>query len=378
MNKQIGALTSLRGIAALIVVVFHFAHYTLPSIGILLSAYSNFFRNGYLAVDLFFMLSGFIMAYVYVDSFSAGVSKSNYWGYLRARFARIYPLHLFTLATLVCLEIVKIFLPNFHAFTDKFTLTSLFANILLLQAFDLNSPPLLWGNTYWNEPAWSISVEFVIYCIFPFILFSLLKTKPKIDFIVYLLALALLLLLIKFTTGTLTTIIGIPSIARCGLECVRGVITYKVYRSRKYQKYLKLDFLAITAAIVIAAIMHIWVDRPHGLYDWLTLPAFSILILALANNSTGLIFKLMNSSLLLYLGTISYSIYMVHWCLAAFLQTFWLYKFQIVFGSDFSGDRSLIALGIFIPIVLLTASLTYQFVEVPMRKLLKPKQQILI
>jgi peptidoglycan/LPS O-acetylase OafA/YrhL len=376
VNKQIGALTSLRGVAALIVVVFHFAYYILPSTGVILSAYSNFFRNGYLAVDLFFMLSGFIMAYVYVDSFSPGVSKSNYWGYLRSRFARIYPLHLFTLATLVCLEIVKIFLPDFHAFTDKFTFTSLFANILLLQAFDLNTPPLLWGDTYWNEPAWSISVEFVIYCIFPFILFSLLKTKSKIDAIVYLLALVLLLLLIKFTTGTLNTIIGIPSIARCGLECVLGIITYKFYRSRKYQKYLKLDFLAIAAAIFIAAIMHIWVDRPHGLYDWLALPAFSILILALASNRTGLISKLMNSSLLLYLGTISYSIYMVHWCLAAFLQTFWLYKFQVVFERDLSGDRSLIALGIFIPIVLLTASLTYQFVEVPMRNLLKPKLQV--
>jgi peptidoglycan/LPS O-acetylase OafA/YrhL len=378
MNTQIGGLTSLRGIAALIVVVFHFAYYTLPSTGVVLSAYSNFFRNGYLAVDLFFMLSGFIMAYVYVDQFSNGVSKSNYREYLRSRFARIYPLHLFTLATLVCLEIVKIFLPNFHAFTGTFTFRSLFANIFLLQVFDLNSPPLLWGKTYWNEPAWSISVEFVIYFLFPFVLFSLLKTKPRIDSIVYLMALALLLLLIKFTTGTLSTIIGIPSIARCGLECVLGIITYKVYRSNQYQKYLKLDSIAIVTAIVIAAIMHIWVDRPHGLYDWLTLPAFSILILALANNRSGLIFKLMNSSLLLYLGTISYSIYMVHWCLAEFLKTFWLYKFQIVFGSDFTGDRSLIALGLFIPIVLLTASLTYQFVEVPMRKLLKPKSRVLV
>jgi peptidoglycan/LPS O-acetylase OafA/YrhL len=378
MNKQIGALTSLRGIAALIVVVFHFSYYALPSTGVVLSSYSNFFRNGYLCVDLFFILSGFIMAHVYLDRFYLGVSKSNYWDYLRSRFARIYPLHLFTLAALVCWEIVKVFLPNFHAFTGAFTFRSLLANVLLLQAFDLSCPPLLSCNTYWNEPAWSISVEFVIYCLFPFSLFLLLKTKPKIDLIVYVLTLALLLLLIKFTTGTLNTIIGIPSIARCGLECVLGIITYKVYRSNQYQKYLKLDFLAIATAIFIGSIMHIWVERSHGLYDWLTLPAFSILILALANNNNGLISKLMNSSLLLYLGAISYSIYMVHWCLAEFLKTFWLYKFQIVFGSDFTGDRSLIALGIFIPIVLITASLTYRFVEVPMRNLLKPSKQILI
>jgi peptidoglycan/LPS O-acetylase OafA/YrhL len=65
MNKQIGALTSLRGIAALIIVVFHFSYYILPPAGVVLSSSSNFFRNGYLAVDLFFILSGFIMTHVY-------------------------------------------------------------------------------------------------------------------------------------------------------------------------------------------------------------------------------------------------------------------------------------------------------------------------
>jgi peptidoglycan/LPS O-acetylase OafA/YrhL len=378
MNKQIGALTSLRGIAALIVVVFHFCYYILPSAGVVLSSYSNLFGNGYLAVDLFFMLSGFIMTHVYLDRFDLGVSKSSYWEYLRSRFARIYPLHLFTLAVLVGLELVKIFLPNFHAFTGQFTLTSLFASIFLLQAFDLSCPPLLWCNTYWNEPAWSISVEFVIYCLFPFILFVLLKTKPRTDTIVYVVTLIAIFLLIKFTRGTLSTIVGIPSIVRCGLECVLGIITYKVYRSNKYHKYLKLDILAIAAAILITLIMHTWAEQLHGLHDWSSLPAFSILILALANNSSGSISKLMNSPLLLYLGTISYSIYMVHWCLGELLKTFWLYKFQIVFGSDFSGDRSILALGLFIPVVLLTASLTYKFIEVPMRDRLRPRHSLLI
>jgi peptidoglycan/LPS O-acetylase OafA/YrhL len=378
MNKQIVALTSLRGIAALIVVVFHFGYYILPPAGVVLSSYSGFFKNGYLCVDLFFILSGFIMTHVYLDRFSFGVNKFNYWEYLRSRFARIYPLHLFTLAILIGLELVKILLPNFQAFTGHFTLTSLFTNIFLLQAFDLSCPPLLWCKTYWNEPAWSISVEFFIYCLFPFILFSLLKTKPKTDAIIYVLTLIAIFLLIKFTRGTLSTIVGIPSIARCGLECVIGILIYKVYRSNKYQQYLKSDILAIVAVILVTSIMCVWVDNLRGLHDWSILPAFSILILVLANNRNGLIAKLMNSSLLLYLGTISYSIYMVHWCLAELLKTFWLYKFQIVFGSDFDGDRSILALGLFIPVVLFTASLTYKFIEVPMRDRFKPRHSLLI
>jgi peptidoglycan/LPS O-acetylase OafA/YrhL len=410
MDKQIGSLTSLRGLAAVIVVVHHFSYYTLPPVGAVLSSYSSFFKNGYLCVDLFFILSGFIMTHVYLERFYLGVNKSNYRSYLRARFARIYPLHLFTLSALILLETIKLFLPNTIAFVGKFNLISLLANVFLLQAFDLHCPPLFWCDTYWNEPAWSISVEFLIYCIFPFILFSLLKTKPKTDAIVYIITLIALLLLIKFTRGNLDTIIGIPSIARCGLECAIGIITYKVYRCIpafspipnsarsapnpppattkrgaivrvKYhsiddRQSLKFNLLAIFAVIWVTLIMHNWVDNLRGVHDWLILPAFSLLILAVANKNNGAISKLLNSPLLLYLGTISYSIYMVHWCLAELLKTFWLYKFNLVFGSGMNEHQSLLALGLFIPIVLLTASLTYRFIEVPCRNMIGNRSQL--
>ncbi len=176
MYNQINSLTSLRGIAALVVVVHHFSYYTLPKTGSILSVYtlpktgsilsvySNFFKNGYLWVDFFFILSGFIMTHVYIGDFSSRVNFSNYRSYIFSRFARIYPLHIFVLSLFVGLEIAKLFLLNNSGFTGKFNLTALFANIFLLQAFDLNCPPLFWCNTYWNEPAWSISVEFIIYC----------------------------------------------------------------------------------------------------------------------------------------------------------------------------------------------------------------------
>lgn len=68
MYKHINSLTFLRGIAALIV-VHHFSYYALPKTGSILSAYSDFFRNGYLWVDFFFILSGFIMTHVYMEKF---------------------------------------------------------------------------------------------------------------------------------------------------------------------------------------------------------------------------------------------------------------------------------------------------------------------
>jgi peptidoglycan/LPS O-acetylase OafA/YrhL len=375
MNRQIGALTSLRGIAATVVVILHFAYSTLPEAGVTLSQYTNFFRGGYLFVDLFFILSGFIMTHVYLESFLMGVTKANYWTYLRARFARIYPLHLFTLGVLVGLELLKLGLPNFQAFTGNFNLTALVANLFMLQAFDFNCPPLLWCKSTWNEPAWSISVEFLIYCIFPFILFALLKTKPKTDWIIYIITLIALLLLIRFTRGTVESIIGIPSISRCGLECVMGIITYKAYQWSKYQSKFNFKLLELGSIVLVIGLMHKW-NRSRIILDWATLPAFSLLILALASATNGLVFKIFNSRPLLYLGTISYSIYMVHWCLIQFLETFWMYEFQVPFGSGFDRASCLLALGLFILISLIAAAFTYHFVEVPMRNLLKPKLQV--
>jgi peptidoglycan/LPS O-acetylase OafA/YrhL len=375
MNKQIGALTSLRGIAATVVVILHFAYSTLPEAGVILSRHTRFFRDGYLFVDLFFILSGFILTHVYLESFLMGVNKANYWTYLRSRFARIYPLHLFTLGVLVGLELLKLFLPNFQAFTGKFNLTALVANVFMLQAFDFNCPPLLWCKSSWNEPAWSISVEFLIYCIFPFILFALLKTKPKTDWIIYVVTLLALLVLIKVTKGTLESIIGIPSIARCGLECVMGIITYKAYQWSKYQSKFNFKLLELGATLLTIGLMHKWI-RSRVIFDWIVLPAFSLLIFSLASATNGFISRILNSRPLLYLGTISYSIYMVHWCLIQFLETFWLYEFQVPFGSGFDRNSCLLALGLFTPISLVAAAFTYHFVEVPMRNLLKPKLQV--
>lgn len=371
MYKHIKSLTSLRGIAALVVVVHHFSYYGLPKTGSTLSGYSDFFKNGYLSVDFFFILSGFIMTHVYADNFYLKVSLNHYRSYLFSRLARIYPLHIFIVFLFIGLEITKIFLLNTSAFTGKFNLTALVANIFLLQAFDLKCPPLLWCNTYWNEPAWSISVEFFVYCIFPFLLLFLLRSNPKNDFIIYTFTLFSILLLITFTRGNLDTIIGIPSIARCGLECILGIITYKVYLRGNYKKHFNLNFLSIIAITWIILIMHYYWHHFRNIHDWLILPAFSLLILSVSINNKTLISKFLNSELMLYIGTISYSIYMVHWFVQELLKFFWFYKFHDVFGKEFTQYQSLTSLGVFLMIILLAASLTYRFLEVPARNYLK-------
>lgn len=74
---------------------------------------------------------------------------------------------------------------------------------------------------------------------------------------------------------------------------------------------------------------------------------------------------------MLYIGTRSYSIYMVHWFVQELLKIFWIDKFHHVFGKSFTEYEALTSLGVFLMIILLAASLTYKFVEVPMRNYLK-------
>lgn len=358
MTKHIKSLTSLRGVAALLVVMHHFFGYLLPRVGPTVSSHSKFFYNGYLWVDFFFILSGFIMTHVYTSTFSLGINSYSYKSYLFSRFARIYPLHIFVIFLFIGVEIAKT-----YPFTGKQNLTALFANIFLIQALDLSSPPLFGGATYWNEPAWSISAEWIAYIILPFLLLFLSKTKNISASVVYISALACLFILIKLTYGHLD-FLGLPSIVRCTMECVLGIITYKVYSSGTYRKCLGFGSSTMVSVIWICLVMH---------YDWhdiLILPAFCLLILSTSMNN-GFISKSLNSRLMLYLGAISYSIYMVHWFIQEFIKLVWWNRFHVAFGSNFNAYESFIALVLCILLVVVIASLTYKFVEVPMRNRLK-------
>ena len=84
--SEIRALTGLRGIASLYVVLFHYFQ-PLPLVGYL----RTLLGHGYLAVDLFFVLSGFVMALNYGSRFAAGAHWPEYRLFLCRRFARVYP-----------------------------------------------------------------------------------------------------------------------------------------------------------------------------------------------------------------------------------------------------------------------------------------------
>jgi peptidoglycan/LPS O-acetylase OafA/YrhL len=161
--EHLPSLTPLRGIATLSVVLFpfcwRFPHLHPGDYGIV--------REGYLVVDVFFVLSGFVISHVYKDIFASECTCRGYCDFLKARIARIYPLHLAMLMVFlaaVALERAAIRLTGGHVgpvpLTGERSVAGLFANLAMLQG--------LWARGLsWDNPAWSISLEFIAYLPFP-------------------------------------------------------------------------------------------------------------------------------------------------------------------------------------------------------------------
>lgn len=131
-RSEIRALTGLRGIAAIFVVVFHEAGNfagTGPA--------ATFLRHGYNAVDLFFVLSGFVMALTYGAKFKEGCAHREYFSFLGRRIARIYPLY--ALATLFSFGISEVHLSQIPPVSHP--LTTLILNLAAVQTWGFAGAP---------------------------------------------------------------------------------------------------------------------------------------------------------------------------------------------------------------------------------------------
>jgi peptidoglycan/LPS O-acetylase OafA/YrhL len=152
------ALDALRGICALLVVLFHVpVYHALKDIGS--------FANLQFCVDMFFALSGFVLCHAYGQRLN---DRAEGLRFVALRFARLWPLHIVMLALFVGLETGKFifsradtaFALDSQAFGPGRSLFEIVTNILFLQSFNLHP------GLSWNGPAWSAAVEFYVSILF--------------------------------------------------------------------------------------------------------------------------------------------------------------------------------------------------------------------
>src|SRR6478609_4625992 len=131
---EITALTSLRGVAAMAVLLFHLRHEFGPAIDP--DRFTHFLERSYLFVDFFFVLSGFVIALSYGHIFSRAIAKRDYGNFLVKRLARIYPLHIVMLFGFVLSEVAKYAIAtNANPPFSLNTIPALIANIFLVQSW---------------------------------------------------------------------------------------------------------------------------------------------------------------------------------------------------------------------------------------------------
>jgi len=156
-------LTALRIFAALWVVLFDYW----PNLGL---PTPMIVAKGYLGVELFFTLSGFILCHVYLRQVEEG--RFQYGSFLWTRLARIYPLHLAAIAGIALMGAAAMALGH-PVDANAVSLRALPANLLLINA---------WGFapvSGWNHASWSISAEWLAYLLFPAFAFAALKLKDR-------------------------------------------------------------------------------------------------------------------------------------------------------------------------------------------------------
>jgi peptidoglycan/LPS O-acetylase OafA/YrhL len=289
VEGEILSLTSVRGVAAFWVVVFHFSEVMfgfLPEANIL----GPLIASGGFAVPLFFILSGYVLGLRYLIKLSSPTIKSvlRFWW---LRLGRVYPVHLCTL-----LVSVIIFTRRGWPTDEGHSVGRLIANLSLTQAWDYSY------RLSWNYPSWSISSEWFAYLIFPPLAVALSRVGRAS-------ALALLI-----------------------AACVLSACVYSIRQQLAFEG-LAVVLPTFVGGVVLAILI------PSGRSSWRTHPWAEVELLAIlslpfivgsgqAQSSLYLLlfFALVGSlgvqgnqcmafwkvTPLFYLGEISYSLYMTH------------------------------------------------------------------
>jgi peptidoglycan/LPS O-acetylase OafA/YrhL len=291
-------LDSWRGIAALLVALFH--------LNLVSPLYSlDLVRNGYLFVDFFFVLSGFVITHGYADRLGTlqGVGTFAF-----KRFKRLWPLHVIVLAMFVLVESAKAIAAargaSFYAppFTGATASSAVILNMVFGQAMGFTD------HSTWNIPSWSIAAEFWTYLIFASALYLASTRLSRVRFA----AEGLLAVLLVGSAAILVARSqhGQDATYDLGLfRCLYGfLVGHFVYRLWQACPKAVFDSPIIEIAVLVITFGYVSAVGRTG-YSFFAPLVFAVVVLVFAYEA-GPVSRLMANRANEWLGRISYSLYM--------------------------------------------------------------------
>jgi len=299
------ALTGLRAFTATNIVFFHFWN---PA---WFGPLAPLMDNGYIGVNFFFVLSGFILAYNYADRHALGqFSRRQFW---QTRFTRLYPVYLLGLA---------ISIPILELEWRYQTRPHFFEGLALTSVMQQGWSPLL--ATFWNTPAWTLSCEVAFYLMFPVLL--TLKWPQKMH------RLLLILLLCWFASMVLPLVYmwirpdglahlnrysnsywlravkltPIPHLPSFAFGIALSHLNDRLQLSNRWRFWLALVGLSVVFTVLMQGQKVPYLLMHNGLLS----PLFAIIILGLAGHHP--ITHVLRFPLFVAIGEASYCLYILH------------------------------------------------------------------
>jgi peptidoglycan/LPS O-acetylase OafA/YrhL len=348
----------------LLVAIFHFE---MAIARFVPASTTMFFEKCYLMVDLFFIMSGFIILHVYKDDFVFRIDRNSFKKYIVARFARIYPLHFF--AMLILVTGVILFAPVGTYPSAIENPSAIPTGFLLLHAYYIH-------NIYtWNIPSWSISAEWAAYLLFPFLALFLSKKKLFAPILLVLAVVAAYISIMYFLPRKNFFFPSIPvphnlnttydyGFLRGIAGFTTGMIVYKIYQWFARKQMFRKDVMAATIIILLILALHFAIN------DAFCVVLFAALVLSFTLNDSYL-HQMCNNPILQYIGKISYSIYLMQ----IFLQEPFSKGLRLPGVTGYGRGKQNIdfahGLGyclIYLVLLLAISSFTYYVIEQPCRK----------
>lgn len=286
-------LTSVRFFAALWVVVYHYLPVLIPGAREDIALV----ERGRLGVELFFVLSGFILSHVY---FAAVETKQfNYGAFMWARFARIYPLHLAAFLSFAAMAVVASVV-GMDIGGGLFRTDTIWQNLTLTHAWGV-SP-----QAAWNTPSWSISAEWFAYLLFPVFALVAMRFLGRTKVLVGLAALSIPLLYIIWQAAVGENLAE-QTVHFGALRIVPtfmfGMALYLWFRKGGFNTAGRAGALTVSATLAMLVLSAI------GAFDGFIVIAGGFIILGLAGLSQT-DSKTLSQPVMVWLGEVSFAIYM--------------------------------------------------------------------
>lgn len=359
-------LDGFRGLAAVGVVLFHFKS----------PAYLHsfpLFQRGYLYVDFFFLLSGFVLAHAYGHRLKSWADAAPF---LVRRIARLWPLHMATLGIRLAIELVGWGAYRMGVnvgrvpFTEDASPAALVTNVFMVHAWGMH------GENTWNGPSWSISTEFGAYLLFMVLTLLLAEAPRRVAAVVVILA----------SLGVLAFVApeGIGStfdfgLARCFAGFFTGTLLHAAWRRigslpQRSATAMEVGALLVGAAAVSLPLPSYW--------SLLTIAGLACCVLVFAFEQ-GAVSRALQRPSLRWLGERSYSIYL----LQGPMFLVWYMSVKVggrALGVDIGGHDGVklaveprwlndVALIGFVGVLLVLSDISWRRIEVPAGRALRQR-----